>query len=61
MWVDYAHRGPIGVLQHVVAAGDTVDEKAGTLQRSDQPRGADRRQIGYALVSSTVSLSVKEL
>jgi hypothetical protein len=35
-----------------------VDEKAGTLQRSDQPRGADRRQIGHALASSTVSLSV---
>jgi hypothetical protein len=55
---DYAHRGPIGVLQHIVAAGHMVDEKAGTLQRSDQPRGADRRQIGHALASSTVSLSV---
>jgi len=33
-----------------------VDEKAGTLQRSDQAGGADRRQIGHALASSTVSL-----
>ena len=31
VWDDYAHGGPIGMLQHVVAAGHMVDEKAGTL------------------------------
>ena len=55
---DYAYGGTIGMLQHVMAAGHMVDEKAGTLQRSDQAGGADRRQIGHALASSTVSLSV---
>ena len=31
VWDDYAYGGTIGMLQHVMAAGHMVDEKAGTL------------------------------
>ena len=58
VWDDDAYGGTIRMLQDVMAAGDMVDEKAGTLQCPDQSRGADRGQIGHALASSTVSLSV---
>jgi hypothetical protein len=54
----YAHDGTIGMLQHVMAAGHMVDEKAGALQCSDKTRSVDLGQIGHALASSTVSLSV---